>query len=130
VPEGDDAAALARKMPFPASVMDRIVRGDSEADVLIFKGDALIPQPGTPEGDAYSGAVREACLIRDLLRKNTQEIDSVVNALNGAYVPPAPGGDLLRDGSGVLPTGRNIHALDPYRMPSQVRLAWSRLGLP
>lgn len=26
-------------------------------------------------------------------------------ALNGAYVPPAPGGDLLRDGSGVLPTG-------------------------
>ncbi|MDD1427960.1 cobaltochelatase subunit CobN, partial [Dolichospermum sp. ST_sed9] len=29
-----------------------------------------------------------------------------------------PGGDLLRDGAGVLPTGRNIHALDPYRMPS------------
>ena len=29
-----------------------------------------------------------------------------------------PGGDLLRDGPGVLPTGRNIHALDPYRMSS------------
>lgn len=29
----------------------------------------------------------------------------------------APGGDLLRDGTGVLPTGKNIHALDPYRMP-------------
>lgn len=25
---------------------------------------------------------------------------------------------MLRDGPGVLPTGRNIHALDPYRMPS------------
>ncbi len=24
----------------------------------------------------------------------------------------------MRDGPGVLPTGRNIHALDPYRMPS------------
>jgi magnesium chelatase subunit H len=38
--------------------------------------------------------------------------------LNGEYIQPAPGGDLLRDGAGVLPTGRNIHALDPYRMPS------------
>jgi magnesium chelatase subunit H len=38
--------------------------------------------------------------------------------LNGEYILPAPGGDLLRDGTGVLPTGRNIHALDPYRMPS------------
>lgn len=32
--------------------------------------------------------------------------------------------DLLRDGPGVLPTGRNIHALDPYRMPSNS--AWAR----
>jgi len=31
---------------------------------------------------------------------------------------------LLRDGASVLPTGRNIHALDPYRMPSQT--AWIR----
>jgi len=33
---------------------------------------------------------------------------------------PTPGGDLLRDGSGVLPTGRNIHALDPIGCPRQV----------
>jgi magnesium chelatase subunit H len=32
--------------------------------------------------------------------------------------------DLLRDGPSVLPTGRNIHALDPYRMPSAG--AWAR----
>ena len=38
-------------------------------------------------------------------------------ALGGEYVLPEAGGDLLRDGAGVLPTGRNIHALDPYRMP-------------
>ena len=42
----------------------------------------------------------------------------LLRGLNGEYIPPAPGGDLLRDGPGVLPTGRNIHALDPYRMPS------------
>lgn len=44
--------------------------------------------------------------------------------LPGEYILPAVGGDLLRDGPGVLPTGRNIHALDPYRMPSAA--AWER----
>jgi magnesium chelatase subunit H len=56
--------------------------------------------------------------IRELLAQNTDEITNLLRGLNGEYIPPAPGGDLLRDGPGVLPTGRNIHALDPYRMPS------------
>jgi len=62
--------------------------------------------------------VEEAQRIRDLLSQNTEELTNLLRGLNGEYVPPAPGGDLLRDGTGVLPTGRNIHALDPYRMPS------------
>lgn len=35
----------------------------------------------------------------------------------------APGGDVLRDGASVLPTGRNIHSLDPYRLPSAAAAA-------
>ncbi len=60
----------------------------------------------------------QAQLIRQLLMQTTDELTNLLRGLNGEYVPPAPGGDLLRDGPGVLPTGRNIHALDPYRMPS------------
>lgn len=60
----------------------------------------------------------EARQIRDLLLQTTDEMTNLLRGLNGEYIPPAPGGDLLRDGPGVLPTGRNIHALDPYRMPS------------
>ncbi|MBD2530100.1 magnesium chelatase subunit H [Nostoc flagelliforme FACHB-838] len=56
--------------------------------------------------------------IRNLLMQSTDELTNLLRGLNGEYIPPAPGGDLLRDGAGVLPTGRNIHALDPYRMPS------------
>ena len=56
--------------------------------------------------------------IRDLLMQTDEELTNLLRGLNGEYIPPAPGGDLLRDGIGVLPTGRNIHALDPYRMPS------------
>jgi magnesium chelatase subunit H len=56
--------------------------------------------------------------IRTLLMQSTDELTNLLRGLNGEFIPPAPGGDLLRDGAGVLPTGRNIHALDPYRMPS------------
>ena len=65
-----------------------------------------------------SHKLEEGEKIRDLLAQNTDEMTNLLRGLNGEYIPPAPGGDLLRDGSGVLPTGRNIHALDPYRMPS------------
>jgi len=60
----------------------------------------------------------EERLVRELLMQTTDELMNLLRGLNGEYIPPAPGGDLLRDGPGVLPTGRNIHALDPYRMPS------------
>merc|ERR1712227_108017 len=76
------------------------------------------------EKENLRASLIEALEIIRLLKKNTEEIDSVKNALNGEYVLPGVGGDLLRDGAGVLPTGRNIHALDPYRLPSPA--AWAR----
>lgn len=66
----------------------------------------------------------EASKIVELLDRSSEELDSIINGLSGGYIRPAPGGDLLRDGPSVLPTGSNIHALDPYRMPSPG--AWSR----
>jgi magnesium chelatase subunit H len=68
------------------------------------------------ERDLQRGEEEEK--IKDLLMQSTDELTNLLRGLNGEYIQPAPGGDLLRDGAGVLPTGRNIHALDPYRMPS------------
>ena len=59
-------------------------------------------------------------LAQKLAHNPQEEMDGLLRGLRGEYVPPAPGGDIIRDGAGVLPTGRNIHALDPYRIPSQV----------
>jgi len=75
-------------------------------------------QLSTSDAESALQKCREAVEIRDLLNRNTEEMDAIVRALNGEYICPEAGGDLLRDGPGVLPTGRNIHALDPYRMPS------------
>ncbi|MBW4577577.1 MAG: magnesium chelatase subunit H [Aphanothece sp. CMT-3BRIN-NPC111] len=73
---------------------------------------------GKIEPDKEEKRLEEAIEIRDLLMQTGDELTNLLRGLNGEYIPPAPGGDLLRDGPGVLPTGRNIHALDPYRMPS------------
>ncbi|MGA1285268.1 MAG: magnesium chelatase subunit H, partial [Prochlorothrix sp.] len=75
------------------------------------------------EVTALTAKVQEAQQIADLLNQTPDEINNLLRGLNGEYIPPAPGGDLLRDGPGVLPTGRNIHALDPYRMPSPAAYA-------
>ena len=45
------------------------------------------------------------------------ELPGLLHALDGGFVAPAPGGDLLRNPE-VLPAGRNIHGFDPYRLPS------------
>jgi magnesium chelatase subunit H len=87
---------------------------ESEIEGIISRKGAK-----TQRDDAkLTSEFEEALKIRDLLAQNTDEMVNLLRGLNGEYIPPAPGGDLLRDGSGVLPTGRNIHALDPYRMPS------------
>jgi magnesium chelatase subunit H len=45
------------------------------------------------------------------------EIPALLRALDGRFIPPAPGGDLLRTPA-VLPTGRNLYGFDPFRVPS------------
>ena len=45
------------------------------------------------------------------------EVPAIIHALDGGYIRPAPGGDLLRT-TEVLPTGRNLHGFDPFRIPS------------
>jgi len=55
--------------------------------------------------------------IRDIL-SNDHEIPAILRALAGHYIEPVVGGDLIRT-QDILPTGRNIHAFDPFRMPSE-----------
>ena len=87
---------------------------------LVFEENEPQRRRGRREEDkeGLDGVFEEGLLVRDLLLQTTDELTNLLRGLNGEYILPAPGGDLLRDGAGVLPTGRNIHALDPYRMPS------------
>ncbi|WP_421657886.1 magnesium chelatase subunit H [Leptothermofonsia sp. ETS-13] len=45
------------------------------------------------------------------------ELGALLLALDGQYILPGPGGDPIRNPD-VLPTGKNIHALDPQAIPT------------
>ncbi len=62
-----------------------------------------------PEGEARNRAAR--------LLSEDHELPALMRALSARYIPPVPGGDLIRSPE-ILPTGRNIHAFDPFRMPT------------
>ena len=54
----------------------------------------------------------------DRLLAEDHETAGILRALDGRWLRPAPGGDLIRTPA-VLPTGRNIHGFDPFRIPSR-----------
>ncbi|MGZ4446545.1 MAG: cobaltochelatase subunit CobN [Nocardioides sp.] len=56
------------------------------------------------------------------LARTTDEVDAVLHALGGGFVPAGPSGSPLRGLVNVLPTGRNFYTVDPRAVPS--RLAW------
>lgn len=62
--------------------------------------------------------VEHGRLLRDRLTESTAEMDVLLHALDGGYVKPAPGADPVRAGAAALPSGRNIHSVDPWRLPS------------
>ncbi|MBF4163320.1 cobaltochelatase subunit CobN [Nocardioides acrostichi] len=56
------------------------------------------------------------------LAGTTDELDHLLHALDGGFVPAGPSGSPLRGLVNVLPTGRNFYTVDPRAVPS--RLAW------
>ncbi len=55
-----------------------------------------------------------------------EEMQSLLRALDGNYVLPGPGGDPIRN-PGVLPSGKNIHALDPQAIPTRAAVAAAKV---
>ncbi|GLH81731.1 magnesium chelatase subunit H [Bradyrhizobium sp. SSBR45G] len=88
-------------------------RPDKALLEAIVRGDKL-DASGT---DAATSALLKELAGIDALLAQDHEIPSLIRALDGRFIRPAPGGDLLRTPS-ILPTGRNLHGFDPFRIPS------------
>lgn len=89
------ATASARETPIDAATATALVDGMIAADTPLMKELAAL----------------------NLALSSNGELDGIVKALDGRYIRPVSGGDLLRTPD-ILPTGRNIHGFDPFRIPS------------
>jgi magnesium chelatase subunit H len=107
----------------PAMAMGRLAAQLLELEyTLIPEGLHVV---GSPPDAAARGRVLDAAGIHepverarvDRLMSEDHELPGIMTALDGGYIRPAPGGDLLRTPA-VLPTGRNLYGFDPFRMPT------------
>jgi magnesium chelatase subunit H len=105
---GGDAARGDPSREVPRQLIQRIVDGQPPAAALADTGLAA-----SENLLALLGALEAA----DRNLRGNAEIEALLHALDGGYVQPAPGGDLLRTPE-VLPSGRNLHGFDPFRIPT------------
>jgi magnesium chelatase subunit H len=78
--------------------------------------EEALADAGLPAGEANLALLRELSNADRMLAANG-EIEAILHALDGGFLRPAPGGDVVRTPA-VLPTGRNLHGFDPFRIPS------------
>ena len=65
----------------------------------------------------------EFCL-KQIIADN--EVGGLISALDGKYIIPGPGGDPIRNPD-VLPTGKNMHGLDPQSIPTSAAVDVARV---
>ncbi len=90
---------------------------------LIPEGLHVVGSP--PDAAARARVLDAAGIVEPVERARVEalmahdsELPAIIAALDGKYIRPAPGGDLLKTPA-VLPTGRNLYGFDPFRMPTE-----------
>ena len=118
-----DLAAAEPPWEDPAAEIARLTEALLELEyTLIPHGLHVI---GAPPDAAQRAEMLDAANVTDpaerarldALLADDNETRAILHALDGGYTRPAPGGDILRSTS-VLPTGRNLHGFDPFKIPS------------
>ncbi len=104
-----NAAVLAANPQQIQIAVEALLAGKAPEQALL--------QAGLPSSPAALEHLTELAQAGRLLAQNP-EIDAIVHALDGGFLRPAPGGDVVRTAN-VLPTGRNLHGFDPFKIPSQ-----------
>ena len=124
---GPDASPEARRtaMEIARVGVARLVEGHGSSDAMrAIRSAARDAGVRLADERAVERHVEFMQTLEPLLSED-REIPGVLRALDARYLPPAPGGDLLRMPA-VLPTGRNVYGFDPYRVPSAMAMLEGR----
>ena len=95
-------------------------------ELLVKRGlepvEAIVAAGGQVGGSGLSEELRDALELAQRLSegfaKTGQEVENLLAALDGRFIPPGPGNSPDRN-PGVLPTGRNMYLLNPEEIPSR-----------
>jgi len=117
-------SALGLKEDAPMSEVDAVEKTARElVRTMEMRGwDATAVASVAPDAQVAKVLSFAAEEIVPRLAGTTAELDAVLHALDGGYIPAGPSGSPLRGLINVLPTGRNFYTVDPKAIPS--RLAW------
>ncbi len=83
-------------------------------------GDVCAEVLGDRDGEVEGSLRFAAEEVVPRLCRTTDEIDQVLRALGGRFVPSGPSGSPTRGRVDVLPTGRNFFSIDPRSLPSEL----------
>ena len=119
---------VAGRAPSPAQQVDMLLAmAEANHDMQLERTsvEALVAGRSPEQALKAAGLSRNhtsLSVLRDLQVSQAHlavdtEVSAMLQALDARYIRPAPGGDILRTPD-VLPTGRNIHGFDPFRIPS------------
>jgi magnesium chelatase subunit H len=81
-------------------------------------GYKVDPEPIKPLFEYLEFCLQQVCA--------DNELGSLLRALEGEYILPGPGGDPIRNPD-VLPTGKNMHALDPQSIPTAAAIKSAKI---
>jgi cobaltochelatase CobN len=108
------------------ALLQRLDHGQNGAEAVDRVVVAVLGQP-------HPAVARVLAFVRDTLdpalQRTGDEVQHVVRALAGGFVPPGPSGAPTRGAANILPTGRNFYSVDVKTIPSPA--AWEvgrRLG--
>lgn len=116
-PSAEERTDILAAMPAP----------EGAAPIAHDAVEAIVAGASPKQAAAKAGIADRVEELKRLAEINDQlaqdhEVPSLVHALSGGFVSPVAGGDLIRDPE-ILPTGRNIHGFDPFRLPSAFAVA-------
>ncbi len=115
----EQASAVDLDASDPATLWVQLLETE---EALIPEGLHVLGKPMSDKNrsdyiDILTDSSEETKFKVNELLQGDYEIPAILHALDGGFTAPVPGGDLIRS-TDILPTGRNIHAFDPFRMPT------------
>ncbi|MEO0542380.1 MAG: magnesium chelatase subunit H [Pseudomonadota bacterium] len=105
-------------IPHGLHVVGEPVSPNARVDMVETAREAMI-EAGV---DLDSAEQQEVLAALDQNLGKDHELPALLHALDGGYIRPVAGGDIVRSPD-IVPTGRNIHGFDPFRLPSAFAVA-------